>query len=177
MVQTRNPEVSLKRVSQGLYRSTASSVYFAHVRIHGKLFRASLRTTDRKLAERRLLDFRRHKEKIDPRRARTTFGELCDEYGDTLAQFSKSSQKAKTGILARLKSEWPHGAQQSVADIKPSDCDRWLARQAPRVGRSHFNAYIQLFRDLLRFAVRDGIIAENPAGHANRCAASRSSPS
>ena len=35
--------------------------YFAHVRIGGKLFRESLETTDRKLADRKLADFQRSK--------------------------------------------------------------------------------------------------------------------
>jgi hypothetical protein len=41
------------RVAQGLYRSTTSRVYFAHVRIGGKLFRQSPKTDDPKLAERK----------------------------------------------------------------------------------------------------------------------------
>ena len=51
------------------------------------------------------------------------------------------------------------------AAIKPSHCDAWLAKQAAKVGRSHYNAYIQLLRALFEFAVRDRIIAENPAAH------------
>jgi integrase len=146
-----------------LYRSTASQVYFAHVRIGGKLFRQSLETDDRKLADRKLADFRRDKQRVDPRLGKTTLTELCDRYAETLSHLSKSSIKSKTGILKRIKAEWPGGSQKRVADIKPSDCDRWLGRQADRVGRSHANAYIQLLRDLFNFAVRDKIIGDSPA--------------
>jgi len=52
-----------------------------------------------------------------------------------------------------------------VAAIKPSQCDAWLAKQAARVGRSHYNGYIQLLTAVFDFAVRDRIIAENPAAH------------
>lgn len=57
------------------------------------------------------------------------------------------------------------GAEQSVAEIKPSQCEKWLSRQAHRIGRSHYNVYIQLLRDVLEFARRDRIIADNPADH------------
>jgi len=153
------------RVAQGLYRSTASRIYFAHVRIGGKLFRQSLKTDDRKLAERKLADFRRAKQRVDPKLGKTTLAELCDRYAETLSHLSQSSIKSKTGIFTRIKAEWPGGSQKRIADIKPSDCDRWLGRQAERVGRSHANAYIQLLRDLLSFAVRDKIIVDSPAEH------------
>jgi integrase len=159
------PRGTLKRVAQGLYRYSTSGVYFAHVRIHGKLFRESLRTTDRQLATRRFADFRSKKLKIDPKLAKLTVAELCERYAQTLGHLSASSIKAKTGILARVKSEWPEGQFAPLKSIKSSDCEKWLARQAERLGRSHYNAYLQLLRDIFRFAVRDGMLADNPAAH------------
>lgn len=163
--QKPNRSGTLKRVARGLYRSTASGVYFAHVRIHGKLFRESLHTTDRQLANRELADFRKKKLKVDPKLAKLTIEELCDRYAETLAHLSASSIKAKKGILARIKSDWPQGPLTSLKAIKPSDCEKWLSIQAKRIGRSHYNAYLQLLRDIFRFAVRDGMLAENPAAH------------
>src|SRR2546423_6543412 len=156
---------TLKRVAQGLYRYSTSGVYFAHVRIQGKLFREWLRTTDRQLANRKLADFRAKKLEVDPKLAKITIAELCDRYSETLAHLSASSIKAKRGILSRVKSEWPEGKFAQLKSIKPSHCEKWLAKQAQRIGRSHYNAYLQLLRDLFRFAVRDGMLAENPAAH------------
>src|SRR5437773_12484305 len=93
---------TLKRVAQGLYRYSTSGVYFAHVRIHGKLFRESLGVTDRQLANRKLAEFRSKKLRVDPKLAKLTIAELCDRYAETLAHLSASSIKAKKGILARL---------------------------------------------------------------------------
>ncbi|MDQ3546209.1 MAG: hypothetical protein M3429_06790, partial [Verrucomicrobiota bacterium] len=171
---------TIRKVATGLYKSSVSGTYFAHVRINGKLFRDSLETTDRKIADRRLREFRAKKAKVDQRAGKITLGALCDQYGATLdtaatpdaargphasAKLSRSSRKAKDAILRRLKDEWPEGEDHSVAAIKPSHCDAWLTKQARRLGRSHFNAYLQLLRALLDFAVRDRIIAENPAAH------------
>jgi integrase len=155
----------LLRVAPGLCRYSSSGVYFAHVRIGGKLFRDSLETTDRKLADRKLADFRRDKLKIDPKAGKLTIEELADRYEKTISHLAESTVSAKSGILTRLKSEWPEGKGQGVAEVKPSDCDRWLAAQAKRVGRSHYNAYVQLLKDLFEVAVRDRLISENPAAH------------
>jgi integrase len=168
MLQSTKPARpgTLKRVGQGLYRYTASGVYFAHVRIGGKLFRESLKTKDRRDAEQRLAEFRRQKQSLDTSLGRLTLAALCDRYEATLGRLSPSSQKAKRGILERLKDEWPGGADhQLVRKIKPSDCETWLAHQATRIGRSHYNAYLQVVRDLFAFAVRDKAISENPAAH------------
>ena len=156
---------TLKRVAPGLCRYSTSGVYFAHVRIGGKLFRESLETTDRKTADRKLRDFRRKQEKVEPRAGKITLSVLADRYGATLGHLAESTVAAKEGILARLKSDWPEGEEQNVGTIKPSDCDTWIAQQAKRVGRSHYNAYVQLLKDVMEFAVRDRILAENPAAH------------
>jgi integrase len=156
---------TLKRVAQGLYRYSGSGVYFAHVRIHGKLFRESLGVSDRQLANRELAQFRKKKLRVDPKLAKLSLEELCDRYAETLAHLSASSVKAKKGILARLKSEWPEGETALLRSIKPSTCEKWLSKQAKRVGRSHYNAYLQLLRDIFQFAVRDGALADNPAAH------------
>jgi len=156
---------TLKRVAQGLYRYSASGVYFAHVRIHGKLFRESLGVTDRQLAARKLADFRKKKLRVDPKLAKLTLEELCERYAETLAHLSASSVKAKMGILERLKSDWPEGEGAPLLSIKPSACEKWLSRQAKRLGRSHYNAYLQLLRDIFQFAVRDGALADNPSSH------------
>ena len=113
----------------------------------------------------KLSDFRRSKAKIDLRAGKITLKALADRYGATISHLAASTSKGKRGILARLESDWPEGEEQSVAAIKPSHCDLWIAKQAKRVGRSHSNAYVQLLRDLLEFAVRDRIISDNPAAH------------
>ena len=121
---------TLKRVAAGLYRYSASGVYFAHVRIGGKLFRESLQTTDRKVADRKLSDFRRSKANVDPRAGKITLKALADRYDGTIGHLAASTSTGKRGILARPKSDWPEGEEHSVAAIKASHCDLWIARQA-----------------------------------------------
>ena len=162
---TSQTQGTLRRVGQGLYRYSTSGVYFAHLRIHGKLFRESLQTTDSETAKRKLSDFRRKKLKVDSKLGKTTLADLATRYVETLGHLSRSSLKSKNGIIARLRDEWPHGSDQPVTAIKPGDCETWISRQAKRVGRSHYNACVTLLRDVLAFAVRNGVIADNPAEH------------
>jgi hypothetical protein len=51
---------------------------------------------------------------------------LCDQYAGTLRQLSRSSLKAKSGILARLKADWPEGEEHFVAAVKPSHLRRMV---------------------------------------------------
>jgi hypothetical protein len=53
------PESSpFRKVAECLYRNESSGIYYALVKRTGKQYRRSLKTTDRKLAEPRLSDFR-----------------------------------------------------------------------------------------------------------------------
>ncbi len=128
-------------------------------------FASRLKTDDRKIADRRIKKFRDDQGKVDLELGKSTLADLCERYSETLHHLSASSLKAKRGVLERLIDEWPEGPGHQVTSIKSSHCETWLARQAKRIGRSHYNAYMQLLRDVLSFAVRDRIIAENPAGH------------
>lgn len=164
---------TLKRVAPGLCKYSTSGVYFAHVRIGGKLFRQSLETADRKLAERRLSDFKRKQKRVDPKADRITLAAVCDTYEQTLSRLSLSSLKAKSGILKHLRSDWPGGAEAArLSAIRSSDCEVWLAKQAKRgrgpgktLSKSHLNAYLTVLRDVFASAVRDRLIAEHPCEH------------
>lgn len=120
--------------------------YFAHVGCRGKLFRESLQTKDRQTAGRKLRDFRRRIERVDHCAGRVSLSELCERYEPTLAHLADSTRMAKAGILARLRSGWPGGAEQLVAEIKAQ------ARRGPesalvtRAPRRDFSSRVQVTR-------------------------------
>src|SRR5436853_288598 len=90
---------TLKKVAPCLYKYEASGVYFAHVRSGGKLHRKSLGTTDRKLANRFLTDFRRKLSRIDPGLSKTTLAAMADVYLQTIEHMSASTKKARRGSI------------------------------------------------------------------------------
>lgn len=163
--KTKASKGTLRKVATGLYRFSTSGIYFAHLRIHGKLFRQSLETTDREIANRKLAEFRRKQGRVDIKAGRLTLAQLCDRYAQTLGPLSPSTIKAKLGILKHLREDWPQGANARSSGIKSSDCEIWLAKQAKRMSKSHYNAYLTVLRDVLELAVRDRLIAEHPCEH------------
>lgn len=87
----QKPKVHFKNVATCLYRYIPSGTYFAHVRIHGKLFRESLHTDDRKTADRKLRDVRRDKEKVDHRFSRSTLADLLNRYDQTIQRLAPAT--------------------------------------------------------------------------------------
>jgi len=154
--------MALKRISLGLYKYESSGVYFAHVRASGKLHRKSLRTTDRQLANRRLSEFRRKISRIDTRLGRITLAALADLYLRTIEHRSHSTKKARHGIVARLKKTFPGADALSLGEIKPSQLETWLAKQAGKLSASHYNTFVTTLRDIFALAVRDRYIADSP---------------
>src|SRR5471032_316176 len=81
------------RVAECLYRSDASGIYYALVKKSGKQIRRSLKTDDRKLAERRLADFREQVERLDlgQGKSRLTFEDVATRWLDSLRSHLKAS--------------------------------------------------------------------------------------
>ncbi len=63
-----------------LYRYSSNGVYYALVKHEGKQKRASLETTDKTVAKRKLGDFQPDLGKVDPSAGRLTLRELCARY-------------------------------------------------------------------------------------------------
>ena len=57
-------QTSFRKVAECLYRNESSGAYYAFVKRNGRQIRRSLKTKDRKLAERRLKEFRGDADKL-----------------------------------------------------------------------------------------------------------------
>ena len=64
---------AFQKVGECLYRHTSSGTYYGLVKRSGKQYRRSLKTTDRKLAERFVAEFRQKIDRLDHTKARSTF--------------------------------------------------------------------------------------------------------
>jgi hypothetical protein len=62
------------------------------------LIRKSLETPDRSLAKRRLSDFRRSLEKIDPKAGRITVTELVDRYRENQRHLARKCRRKRTRL-------------------------------------------------------------------------------
>jgi len=150
-------------VGENLYRLESSGRYYGFIKKQGKQFHRSLKTKDRKLAERRLNEL---KDKIGALRV----SEEADWDFKTLASRWLDSRKHK---LAESTAEW-YGyfikslgsffGDISVRNTTAQDCERWAATRRKTVGAKAFVSELDTMNAVFQYAVRHGLILVNPAG-------------
>src|SRR5215469_10849707 len=153
---------AFQKVGPCLYRYK-DGTYYARFKSGGKEIRQSLRTTDRKLAERNLAEKKKQQSQIDPAKSKVTLAELCDVYLETIQHQKPKTVERKTYIVKRIREDWPGGSRVQVAKIKPTDINLWLARY--KFGPVSRNLHLACIKDILAMAVGDGTIAYSPAAN------------
>src|SRR5262245_43938310 len=148
---------AFQKVGECLYRYSSNGVYYARFKSGGKEIRCSLRTTDRKLAERNLAEKKKQQSQIDPAKSKMTLAELCDTYLETVQHQKSKTVERKTYIVKRIKDSWPGGSRCQVSKIKPTDINLWLARY--KFGPVSRNLHLACIKEILAMAIGDGIIA------------------
>jgi integrase len=151
-----------QKVGPCLYRYK-DGTYYARFKSGGKEIRCSLRTADRKLAERNLADRKRQQSQIDPAKSRMTLAELCDIYLRTVRHQKATTVEQKALIVRRIKTHFPTGSNIQVSRIKPTDINLWLARYT--FGAAWRNLHLACIKDILAMALGDGMIAVSPAAN------------
>jgi len=156
----------LALVGECLYRNTSNNIYYVKTQIHGREFTRSLRTTDRALANRKRDEFRNEQRQLDHASAdRLTVAGLCERYRPTFAHQKPKTKVTKNAFIDLILDTWPTGKFTRIGEVRPSDCDLWLARQASHLAVSSRNGYVWFLRDLFEIAVRDRLLAHSPAAH------------
>src|SRR3954464_10617083 len=87
---------ALVKVAENLYRSDSSGVYYSLFKRGGKQFRKSLKTDDRKLAERRLAEVRGKVDNlVSTGDAKLTFWQVAEKYAGPLKPESNTDTEWK----------------------------------------------------------------------------------
>jgi len=159
-----------------LLRYKTSGVYFARVRIKGKLIRRSLKTKSLSVATLRLADL----EKIERKRADATIAvnEGRMTFKDALAVFEHRLQhnpalKPRTKeyyqfrCQALLKS-WAGLAGKDVSKITAAECLDWSSTNASKNSSSSHNHTVGILRQVFEVAIEKGARYDNPAVSAKR---------
>jgi integrase len=156
------------KVAECLYRNKVTGIYYGLVKRGRKQFRKSFKTTDRKLAERRLVDYREKVGSLTQTKgaSQITFKEVANRWFDTIESNMKpaSARRRKTSIdqLVTCFGNLP------VRNITPRDCDGWVIKRGGKISASAFNNERETMRLIFDFAKRDGLILDNPANHIKR---------
>jgi integrase len=157
---TQNKDSVFQKVGPCLYRYK-DGTYYARFKSGGKEIRCSLRTADRKLAERNLAEKKKQQSQIDPAKSKTTLAELCDTYLKTVQHQKPKTVERKTYIVKRIKDEWPGGSRVQVNKIKLTDVSLWLAQY--KFGPVSRNLHLACIKEIFEMAIGDRIIVDSPA--------------
>jgi len=150
------------RVAENLYRLETSGGYYALIKRGDKQFRRSLKTHDRKLADRRLVELRAQIGNLTiGGDARLTFDEVAERW----KAVSQHGLKPST-VLRRvtcIKNLSPFFAGMTVRNIQAHHCERWLAERGPKKAPQTLVHELDTMRLIFDYAISLGLMLKNPA--------------
>lgn len=154
---------SYTKVAENLYRNDASGRYYVWIKRGGKQIRRSLKTQDRKLAERWLKDFLDKADRLDPTKGKVqiSFEEMADQWVKTLAPHLKESSYRRRETSIKQLSRFFKG--KNIRTITKANCDEWAQKRSPDIAASTFNNERETLLSIFQYAEREGIIITNPA--------------
>lgn len=162
--ETRNDarKVVFHRVAENLYRLEQTGGYYALLKRADKQFRRSLKTKDRKLAERRLAELRQQiGGLVISDDARLFFDDIGQRWMDATAHALKPSTIIRRKIC--LKNLAPFFAGVAVRNILPQHCERWAQARAGKLAPQTMAHELNVMRGVFDYAVDHGLILANPA--------------
>jgi len=163
MTKESQKQTEFAKVAECLYRNKSSSTYYALVKRNGRQIRKSLKTKDRKLADRRLKDFRQSIEKLSGSKnlKQTTFQELTELWFPTATSDLKPSSKSRIELCLKfLNKNFGHSF---INGITPRDCQNWSNRRGKSISASTYNKEFETLNRLFEYAIQEGIILDNPS--------------
>ena len=145
------------KVAENLYRLESSGGYYALVKKRGKQFRRSLKTTDRKLAERRLAALRQQIGNLSlSEDASATFDEVAHRWLETIRHALKDStvRRQKTCI----KNLAPFFKGVTLRNATARQCERWTAERGHEIAPQTFAHELNTLNAVFNYAVRRGLV-------------------
>lgn len=150
------------RVAENLYRLEMSGGYYALVKRGGKQFRRSLKTKDRKLAERRLAEYQAQVGNLTlSEDARLSFDDLAKRWIETTRHTLKPSSVIRREKC--VKGVAPFFQGMLIRNVQPQHCERWVKERGPDLAPQSFAHELNTMRGIFDYAVRLGIMLNNPA--------------
>lgn len=160
---TESKNDQFQKVAECLYRRRSSGVYYALVKRAGKQYRRSLKTTDRKLAERSLSEFRQKVGRLDHSKTRSnlTFAEVAKRWLSTIIpQLKASSARRRETSISQLV---PYFGTVPVRNVTATTCENWASKRGTAISASTYNNERDTIIAVLNFAKREGLLIDNPA--------------
>lgn len=150
-----------------LRRLKQSGVYYLFAKRNGKQFSRSLKTTDRALAKRRLNDYLRDLERLEPTEAANlSFEQVADRWLDTSRHTIKDSSHDRR--QRSLKAVSPFLSGIPIKNIAARHCEAWLIKRGSNIAAQTFAHELNAMRAVFKYALDQGWILRNPAAEIKR---------
>lgn len=154
-------------VAENLYRLEQSGRYYALLKRGDKQFRRSLKTRDRKLAERRLADLRAKVGNLKiNEEGRLSFEEVAARWMAATAHTIKPSTARRRQTC--IKNLTPFFAGVLIRNIQTQHCERWLTERASKIAPQTMANELNALRPIFAYAVKAGLLLSNPASDIRR---------
>ena len=157
-----------------LLQYVPSGVYYARLKINGKLFRSSLETDVWTIAKLKLGDFIKAK-RTPPKKHDADLGITVDAASERLKSqlavdlsMKQSSKDYRQLCIRKLKATWPDLLLQPVGDVKSDECKKWGADLSKKIASQYFNNVVGTLQMVLQCGLdelegRTGKAIQNPA--------------
>jgi len=155
------------KVAENLYRLESSSGYYALLKRGGKQFRRSLKTKDRKLADRRLNALRAKVGclKMSPE-AKLNFEQAANLWLET------NRHALSPGTIKRrkmyIKGLAPSFRNVPIRNLTAQDCDHWVKERGATLASETFVHELDVMKAVFEFALDRGLLLSNPSKHIKR---------
>ncbi len=154
-----------------LIRYTPSGIYFARVRVGGKLIRQSLKTDVMSVAQLRLGDLVKQERgaresRVEASKGRMTFNDALETYQQRLegnAALKPSAKLYRRKCIAALLKTWPDLGASDVRKISERQCEHWAEKFAQNYSAGVYNNTVGTLRHVFEIAIADGARYGNPA--------------
>jgi integrase len=161
--QREESESEFQKVAECLYRRTSSGVYYGLVKRAGKQYRRSLKTTDRKLAERNLSDFRQKVGRLDHKKnsGSVTFAEIAKRWLATIKpQLKASSARRRETSVQQIQT---HIGATPARKLTSATFENWASTRGAGISASTYNNERDTIIAVMNFAKREGLLLDNSA--------------
>jgi integrase len=155
------------KVAENLYRLESSGGYYALLKRGGKQFRRSLKTRDRKLADRRLSELRA---KVGGLRISTDAKLTFAQAGKMWLEADKHALSTST-VKRRemyIKGLLPYFQDIPIRNVTDQDCDCWVKDRGAVLASETFVHELDVLKAVFDFALNRGLLLSNPARHIRR---------
>jgi len=157
-----------QKVAENLYRLESSGGYYVLVKKSGKQFRRSLKTKDRKLAERRLKELKAQigVMTIAKDDAKLTFKEVAEAWNDSTKHSIEESSEARRQTCIENLAEFFKDV--SIRNITARGCEQWAAKRGAKTAAQTFAHELGVMKSTFKYALIHGFILSNPAAEIKR---------